>query len=201
MTGAAVDCKAPTRKRGLAWVALTCGLVAFCFPPAALLAAILGAVAIHRATRRRDEFAGRRLATAALLLGVMGVLFFFLWLVPQWRHARALSLQVVCASSLKGVGASLLIYHEEHPDAPLPEIEELVARGDVVPTQLWCPITEQPHVFLRLTAEQLGDAETVWAYEPRGSHGVDTGIVLFADGHVEVLDGKAFERVIAGVQP
>jgi len=114
-------------RKGLAIGALVCGIVAFCLPPLALVAIVLGIVALFKISSKPKEYGGQGLAIAGICTGGVALLLMFVYallisiLLPSLARARELSKRTVCAANLKGLGTGFYTYANENSDMwPIP---------------------------------------------------------------------------------
>jgi prepilin-type processing-associated H-X9-DG protein len=205
---------------GLATGSLVCGIIGLigCFP-LAIVAIVLGIVALSKASGQPTVYGGRGRAIAGLTTGGVGTILVPIAilvsiLLPSLARARELSKRVVCGAHMNAIGQSLMIYANESAEyLPLDPLPQVLDFGVITPDMLLCPSSEateadvssDPYVCYIFTTGAAGfhlprmsdPARTVIAYEKQGHH-VEGGNVLFADGRVEFI--KPYERVLEMVK-
>jgi prepilin-type processing-associated H-X9-DG protein len=204
------------RQTGLATGALVCGIIGVfgCFP-LAIVAVVLGIVALTRTSGQPTVYGGRGRAIAGICTGGLGLVVMPMMiaiLLPSLSRARELSKRLVCGANLKGLGTSMLIYINEYDAVPDDMFQTFVDMGDITPKQLICPssgktladVQADPYACYVLVpgmaqalAAGVRDRRLVVAYE-RDNHGGEGGNVLYADGHAEFV--RPYSKVAQEVQ-
>lgn len=171
---------------------------------------------------RREAVTYRRLRRGGTLLivsaWILGSLFVF---APEHDPHGPVSRQVRCASNLRQIGQTMLLYANDHgglyPDRP----EELFTIEGVGPEIFVCPASDDTppmnattramsdalasgghfsYVYLgKGITSQWSSPSLVLAYEPPSHHdnlGAGGINVLFGDGHVEFIEQPKADQLI-----
>jgi hypothetical protein len=218
----------PKRTNGIAILSFVLGL-AICFPPASILAIVLGIAGIVKA--KNPRVGGRGLAIAGLILGVVGPMVMLpvdlAVLLPALNRARETANRVQCAAHLENIGQAALqharIYNHGYP----PDLGSLVDLNELRPEEILCPSTKTSlplewdtfdsrarsawvdanSDYLYYGAGQVEplDPAIVIAMEKEADQGADGVNVLYADGKVKFVplkEAKHIEEELAkGVNP
>jgi prepilin-type processing-associated H-X9-DG protein len=165
-----------------------------------------------------------------LILGaflVTGTYLFASVVLPIMAYrSREPSLRVRCASNMKQIGLGAIMYANNNGSRFPPDLATIFQDEDLIPEVFVCPQTPTPppagpttqavaaqlkrpgvsdyiYVGDGLTTSSLDDS--VVLYEPLSDHGGDGMNVLFADGRVVWVEGKASRSILqqaaAGVRP
>lgn len=194
-------------KTGLAVVTLVLGIlgVTFC-APLGIVAIVTGIIALKRISKEPRRYGGRGMAIAGLTCGCVSPVMMLLLvsiLLPSLSRARELSKRLVCASNMKGIGTTLMIYANDHPGQGVPTLDYLVAQGEITAKQLICPssgVNTTNYVVVTNT-EGVVDNRTPFMYEPLSNHGDEGSNILFADGHVTFVRVPEYEDLMKAVSP
>lgn len=141
---------------------------------------------------------------AIIIFAVIGTVLYVGWhsAVQGWAQQRRL----VCATLLKELATTAMIYTHETGSPPDSSIETMVSRGWIDPRSTICPdhpgATSNYVIVLPAIVGGGTDNRTIIAYEPKSNHG-DGGNIVFADGHSSYVRGADYDRLIAsiGVSP
>ena len=131
------------------------------------------------------------------LLVLAGLVYFLV--LPMLSSARELSRRKVCASNIKGIGTTWMIYAKDCPDEGVTPLEWLITTGRITPEQTICPssgLTESNYIILPFEPRDFTDNRTVIAYEPKSNHGGEGGNVLFADGHARFVRVPEYDELV-----
>jgi prepilin-type processing-associated H-X9-DG protein len=193
----------PPARQGLAIAALVCGIASLvgCYP-VGVVALILGIVALVKASARPQEYRGKGMAIAGICTGAVSLLLVPLLisiLLPSLSRARELSKRLVCASNLRAIGTSILIYASEQEGQFPNDLQVLVDGGEVMPKQMLCPssggnVGDRGWSYVYIPGQTgADDSRNVLAYEKAENHDKEGANVLFLGGHVEFI--KPYSRV------
>jgi prepilin-type processing-associated H-X9-DG protein len=146
--------------------------------------------------------------TASVLL-VVGAL------LPALNISHPYSPSVKCASNLRQIGQAIELYANDHKGVLPARIEDLLEE-DVNPEVLVCPSSSDTkaagpdikeiaadlakpghcsYVYIAAGMTVTTNAATIFAYEKLDHHAVPGMNVLYADGHVEWVDGKMAKHI------
>ncbi|HEY0008105.1 MAG TPA: DUF4190 domain-containing protein [Tepidisphaeraceae bacterium] len=210
---------------GLAVAALVCGCIGVLFFPLAIVAIVLGIIALVKT--RDPRVGGRGLAIGGIAAGAAGLLVGLLLmsiLLPSLNRAREAANRIQCASHMRQIGLALRVYSNENQSLYPRDLATLAAASDIEPSVFICPLDDLdaasgadwatkivpggPHCsYIYIYRPGMSDrnlnADAVVLYEPLSNHGGDGGNVLYADGHVDWLSKAAFQQEItrAGGNP
>jgi prepilin-type processing-associated H-X9-DG protein len=210
---------------GLAIASLICGLLFFIPLLPAVIAIILAIVSLRRPAHERQgrgmAIAGLVLGCASLLLGAMAVAM----LEPELKR-RAAAQQISCMANMKQIGVAFAMYVNDNRDNVPPDLADAQkylgqwgaapsARTSVFICPACDPKTLAPappggiqtsYVFL---AKDFGGtrysqikfkSRTIVMYEALANHGGRGISVLYADWHVEKIDGSIAAKVIQEIK-
>jgi len=190
----------------LAIASLICGIL-FIIPPAAVLAIVLGGIALSRIAASGGRLAGRGLAIAGICLGLLFFVaacvmaaFFpdFLRMPPPEAESAAAA---ACRQNLEKIAVAIDEYREENTGRFPPDFKTLLDAGLIDdPSILLCPSqtrlgtdpsfagTDTSYNYARpvdaLTGEPLPeDMPIVW--DSRDRHQPQMVNVVYADGRIE----------------
>ncbi len=187
----------------LAVVTLVLGIlgVAMC-PLLGIIAVITGIIALTRVSREPHRYGGRGMAIAGLSCGAAsmftGVLLIAI-LLPSLARARELSKRLVCASNMKAIGTTLMIYTNDHPGQGIPTLDFLVELGEITEKGLICPSSGPErgnYILLPMDPSSPVAHDTVMLYEPKSNHGNEGGNFLFSDGHVSFERAENYDELV-----
>ena len=158
-------------------------------------------------------------------MGVACVILAAQLVLPKLNRGCQYPSRIHCASKLKQIGLGAIMYADIHGGQFPDDLDTIMETQDLTPQVLMCPMTSGDVPSAPTTREVVGQmrktnliayvyvgkglkvdasADTVIAYERLSDH-VDGMNVLFADGHVEYLEGKEPQAVLgqaeAGVSP
>ena len=141
------------------------------------------------------------------LLGILVVTGLVLWVGLHGAiRARELQRRLVCASNLKGIAASSMVYGGLKWDGTTPFLDWIVATGQVDRRSVICPssgLSASNYIVVPLVPPpQDGpiDDRAVIAYEPKSNHGGEGGNVVFADGHASFIRVPEFDELVRSIQ-
>ena len=135
---------------------------------------------------------------ALIVVAIVGILA----AIPGLYHARAVALQAVCASNMRQVSISLMMYADEYKGEYPPDLPALVSEGYLPePAILQCPAMRDEHayatssdsqaayIYIRPEAlKEIKDPSThIVLYESPTNHDGRGINVLYVDGHVEFV--------------
>ncbi|MGH9774063.1 MAG: DUF4190 domain-containing protein [Candidatus Acidiferrales bacterium] len=114
---------------GKAIGSLICGIL-FPFLPAAIVAVILGHLALSEIRKSAGRIAGRGIATAGLVLGYMGLAVIPLLIIaaiaiPNLLRSRNLANEAVAAGTLRNMTQAAVTYYSEHNNGYAPSLGAL----------------------------------------------------------------------------
>jgi len=135
------------------------------------------------------------------LLVLAGFVYFLV--LPMLSSARELSRRMVCASNIKGIGTTWMVYAKDYPGEGVAPLEWLITTGRITPEQTICPssgLTESNYILLPFEPRDLTDNSTVIAYEPKSNHGGEGGNFLFADGHVSFVRVPEYDQLVRSAE-
>jgi prepilin-type processing-associated H-X9-DG protein len=205
-----------------ALVALVCGVL-LCVPFLSGLAALVFG---RQGLSRADELhgAGRRMAQAGIVLGMVNLVISFVVLAasfPAMGRARQRAQEIQCASNLRQVATAMIMYASSNQNALPPDLDALVpffgsaqsaaavctcpgAKVHGVPPATVGRAITSSYIYVPPGVQRLNQirspATTVAVYEPLADHGGRDANVLFWDGHVELLQGAAAQATVARLQ-
>lgn len=120
-------------------------------------------------------------------------------LLPSLSRARYLAKRTVSMSNLRGIGAAMMIYANEHNEELPADFDVLLRAGSVTQEMLVSPLAERGQPSYRIiqglaVSGKYPYATTVAAYEvPSSDEGTN---VLFLDGHVEWVTLDRFRELV-----
>jgi prepilin-type processing-associated H-X9-DG protein len=196
---------------GMAVGALVCGIIGMVgCPLVGVVGVILGIVAILRANREPHRYGGKGMAIGGICTGGVSLLFMPIILLaiflPSLSQAGEMSMRLVCAANLKGIGTSVLIYANENDDAYPPSLQTFIDSGEITPKQCICPSSgavvgdgvNACYIYIPGTRVSADDPRNVMAYEPPENHGGEGSNVVFVDGHCTFIRPYSeVERLVA----
>jgi hypothetical protein len=115
------------------------------------------------------------------------------------RQVRASSKHLECARNLQRFGIALLTYAHAVSGSGDDLVQQMVTRGFVQQSDTTCPITGEAYRSFTLPPVYAipRPSETIVAYEPLGQHRADAAMVVFADGHSELVPDREFALCMA----
>jgi prepilin-type processing-associated H-X9-DG protein len=117
---------------GLAIASLVLALLVF-IPGAAVVAIILGIIALSKISSSSGRLRGQGLAIAGLCIGgiwlVMGCMILPAMLLPALSRARSEARAAACRANLKQLGLSISLYQMDYPNDMPPDLATLCAKG------------------------------------------------------------------------
>ena len=203
---------APQLKTGMAITAMVLGIIGLviCFP-LGLVGIVLGIVALVRVGRSPDKYGGKGMAITGICTGcasiVTGLFISSLFLgimFPSLARARELAKRSVCASNLKNLGNSLVIYANQNNDQLPPDLDTLIDSGMLSGKALKCPSATEGYAhYIYIPVPTLIDMgpDTPIVVEDPENHDGEGGNVLFGDAHVEWVLGPRLEQMLEAVDP
>ncbi len=108
----------PTATSGKAIASLTLGVLFFFACLSGLPAIYLGLNALRDIHVSKGRLRGRRIATAGVVLGVLGCLFTIALIMPATRSAREAARRSQCINNLKQLGLAMQIYYDTNGTFP-----------------------------------------------------------------------------------
>lgn len=102
----------PSRK-GFAIAALACGIFGFCFFPLALVAIVLGIIALVKISHHPKEYSGEGLAKTGICVAIIALIVTPI-LILTLARIHELSRRSVCAANFKGMGSAFYRYANEN---------------------------------------------------------------------------------------
>jgi hypothetical protein len=204
------------------------GVFIFILAGCPLLAVLFGYLGtLHE---RKNQGRGRLAADIGICLGLLAFAF-QIWWVETAPHGSAGDRpnRVKCASNLKQIGTSIMLYLNDYPGPLPPDFGPLITETDMMSRMFVCPSSsdvpakgENPpegtdpkaivqtmlketghlsyiYVGAGLTDRQL-TPQIVLAYEPLSNHAGEGINVLYGDGSAQWLDKKQATHVIAELQ-
>lgn len=198
---------------GLAIAAIVCGVLGFCVPGLGLVAIILGAVALIKASSSPETHGGKGMAIGGIIVGVLTLLFWLFAigiLVPGFAKARQNARDLVSTIQLQAVGQALQSYAAAnkgwYPESTADWPARLAQHG--VDAQ----ILKSPNApkgatdsFIYISGLQsTGSAQRILAYEnPKYVRENGKVAVLYLDGRVDSMSAADFTRLLesAGRMP
>jgi prepilin-type processing-associated H-X9-DG protein len=133
-------------------------------------ALFLGYLALRLVNESDGRLRGQRLASAAIVLGVMGTAITAVGLLAGYiLHLRGTASRVTCQNNLRVIGRALAAYHEEHAQYPAAIIPNLtLTRPDQHLSWLAAilPYLDPPMPSLKAksTAPRPGPAQVAWEH-------------------------------------
>ncbi len=134
------------------------------------------------------EFGGGGLASTAMLTSIM---------LPSLSRARTLSKRTVSGSNLRQIGVACEIYAYDHQGQYPPDLQTLVAAGDITDKSLEAPAGPGGPSYAYI-AGHTTSSPPHWVVAYEDYPGITKGAnVLFADGHVEFIQplSRVEERI------
>jgi len=204
-----------------ALVGLICGVV-LCVPFLSGIAAlVLGRLGLGRANELHG--AGRRMAQAAIVLGMVNLVLSFVVLAasfPALSRARQRAQEVECASNLRQLSMAMFMYTSSNKNFVPPDLDALLpflgptgaagictcpeAAAHGVPPATVGKAASYSYVYVHPGVQRInqirGAATTVAAFEPLANHGGRSVNLVYWDGHVEILQGAAAQAKVAQLQ-
>jgi prepilin-type processing-associated H-X9-DG protein len=171
-------------------------------------------VAVRRRPRRRLVAVGIAVLSLASVLGVGSVL------LPSMNRTTCCSNRLRCASNLRQIGQGIQMYANENRGSFPDDFAVLLLTQDLTSYEFVCGasndtwargpttqavaanLTAGGHLSYVYTGKGMSlnsPASAVIAYEPLANHG-DGMNVLFADGHVQWMDAKRGQALLAELQ-
>jgi prepilin-type processing-associated H-X9-DG protein len=153
-------------------------------------------------------------------MGVVCLILAAQLILPGFQRTREPPYRLRCASNMKMIGLGAILYANSHGGQFPDDLDTIMETQDLTPRMLMCPMTAGNVPTAPTTREVVAEmrklnliayvyvgkglkvdasADTVIAYERPGDHG-DGMNVLFADGHVEYLEGKEAQVVLGQVE-
>ncbi len=197
-------------RTGMATTSLVSGILGFTICPVvgAIAAVVTGIIALARVSSQPDRHGGRGMAIAGLVCGGVGLLvtpgLLVAILLPSLSRARELSKRLVCASNMKGIGTTMMIYMAEHEGQGAPSIDLLIERGDFLPQQTIClssGLSVSNYIYIPEAWNVEHSDDVVILYEPKSNHGDEGGNFLFKDGHVSFERMPRYDELVESATP
>jgi prepilin-type processing-associated H-X9-DG protein len=192
----------PPQGNGIATAGLVMGILSFCIPlVCSLLAIIFGIIGI---TRAKDGRGGKGLGIAAIVLGIISLLFMPAILLPALNRARETANRVKCGNQMQMIGVAINSYQSQHRGQNPPNLNALVSSGLISNQALVCPsdnnTSGQPSYILA-PPTRLGafNGTSVLLYEPVSDH-ADGANFLYGDGHVNYVTRPQADTMISHLQ-
>lgn len=197
---------APTPDRSLSQLGLwsmIIGILSLCIGPLGLIALVMGIVGITRTSKPGGQ-TGMGFAIAGTALGGIGLFFGTCFqagmLLPALGKARQTAMEIKSRTQLEEIGQAMSAYAARYDGRypPAPEFERLlIAEGLIEPDRFESPRENGDGVsYIFLGAqEDAPDAREIIAYEDP-AHSEDSVLVLFADGHTEIIHHAIFARML-----
>ena len=219
---------APTESNGFAVASLILGIVSFCMPLIAGIAAIVtGIIGLTKTSNPR--VGGKGLAIAGISLGGLSLLSLPLLiaiLLPALNRAREQANRVKCASDMKQIGLAIAQYENDNQLQLPPDLQTLESAANLPPAVFLCPSSNDTPA-LGATPQAIGASlgpghlsyvyvgagltgptatrDVVILYEPLSNHRNEGTNVLFGDLHVEWIKGANAQSILtqqaAGTTP
>ncbi|MGA2139262.1 MAG: DUF4190 domain-containing protein [Verrucomicrobiia bacterium] len=184
---------------GLALASLVLGILGVtCLLPiiGAILALILGIVALSQINKSGGSVTGQGKAIAGLVLGGVGltlipVIIMAALLLPALNSAREHARRAQCMSNMKAFGFAIAMYADEH-DGKIPRNFDEARKFYVSDKILICPSakdTNTPSYQILLGGKKWGSPETadvIVMTESLSNHRLGRN-ALYGDGHVNFV--------------
>lgn len=134
---------------------------------------------------------------AGLLIGIM---------LPALGKARVAAQQMASQAQMRGIYQGMVLYEQDHPDA-VPTTDaawrDALIDGGLIPAEMFVPPRTdgdgEDYVILPGAfggSFDSGSGSRIVIYEDPDHH-PDGVLVVFADGHAELVPRDAFERLLA----
>jgi len=198
---------APKPNSRMSTTSLVFGILAILgFVPGAVLAIIVGIMALNRIDRSPGGYGGRRAAMAGVICGSTGLFLVPVFvaivssiLLPGHLRERELAHRQVCRANLKKIGAAMLAYVSNSPESRMPELNFLVQSGMISRKDTICPSAPVEACTYRRVRPMLS-ANGEYAYtpilliEPLVNHQGEGRHILFKDGSVGFFEPSHYTR-------
>jgi prepilin-type processing-associated H-X9-DG protein len=179
------------RTSGLAIASLVLGILGItCLLPiiGAILALILGIVALNQINKSGGSVKGQGKAITGIVLGGVGltlipVLILAAMLLPALAQAREKARRVVCQSNEKQIAQAIAMYTAEHNDKcprTLDDLRKYISSDKV----FHCPSAPNPSEASYLIACSTNSNDII-VRENLADHRGNGGNVAYGDGHVQ----------------
>jgi prepilin-type processing-associated H-X9-DG protein len=200
------------RKSGMAIASLVLGLLGILLCPLlgpifGPIGLVLGIIALRRAHRDPQRYAGRGIAIGGICtstlasVALLAIPLTIAILLPSFTQARILAKRAVSAANLRGVGTALLVYSSNHGQPPS-TLSALVAEGLVAPAQLQNPLSDGrrtcDYFYVRIDPEATPDPRWIAAYDDASDHNGEGANVLYFDGRVDFVMEPLFSADLTG---
>lgn len=199
-------------------LALVFGCLALLFPPAGIVAIVLGIIALTKT--KNPQVGGKGLAIAGICVGTVGMIFMACMLsilLPSLNRARETANRVKCASNLRQLGQAMLMYANENRGVYPPTPELLLLTQDISADVFNCPSTNDTppqgttaaelavsfgtpgnvsYIYFGKGLTTSSSPDAILFYETSVNHDGNGGNFLFGDGHVEFVLANTATKII-----
>ncbi len=215
----------PPTTSSMALIAIVLGIPGLCIFPLGIAALVLGIVALVRIADPNRELAGKGMAMAGTILGGLSIVLIPIIpilalligiLLPAMGSARQAARNAVDASQLRQVAVVYMSYAQDHnnilPAHPRDTTGVYGLANAMVISPHHDPLTQVDrgdgdgtavrygsYVFINQGAELDAVAHpssTIIAYTAIASDQQNVRVVLFMDGHVEMMDEQSFRAMM-----
>jgi len=179
-------------------VALTLSIASLAFILVYEFAPILAIAGLVLGVSVRAFLAGKRGATATILLSILALTIAFMFGSPSYIHGgRELANRAICRTNLSHIGRAMAMYGAENDDAYPASLEALVTARRLEQKELCCPSTNDGGVDYFYLPPAPGTLYgTLVACDYSGNH---EGLrnLLRHDGSVGELTEEEFQQTLA----
>lgn len=195
----------PALKTGLAIASLITGILGFCLPGVGLIAIVLGAIALMKASSNPETHGGKGLAIGGIIAGflsILAVIALTLILMPALGVAREQARDLVTQTHLRIVGSALQSYAAANKDwypESIGDWQSRLTSNGISPELLHSPRAPKgaTDAFIYVPGLQTtSPSQRILAYENPAYVVKGTVAVLYVDGRVERMDVAELNRVL-----
>lgn len=191
-------------RRGLAIIALALAVVGLmpCVPLVGIAGLLLGGFALFRSIRWPDEFGGRGLAMAGVLIGAVSLFTGPSKLLAVWSGSGQWAQRGVCMKNMNRIGRALRAYAANNLHWYPQSLDVLTARGSITGELAECPTDAgdgQGEIIYVPGLTTFSPPDWILLFERLDNHG-DGANVYYTGGYLEFLNPEDYRRELARVR-
>lgn len=205
---------------GMATASVVCASIGFAIPfLPSILGFIFGIIGLKRSFN--PTMGGKGLAIVGICLSAVSFVavpgIYFIGM-PAFYRAKETANRVKCSANMKTIGLAILQYAADNRGAFPARLEDLLLTQDITSESFVCPSSnDKPapgatgkeqaqkltaagfcsYIYVGRNLRTNASPDTVVLYEPLNDHKNEGCNMLFADGHVDWVDEKNAQQVIA----